>query len=190
MFDIGLQHLTCSIRGPTRLDQYTDITAKKNPFSGRQVDLFSVAVGVAGNETDSKGAADEIAVANASMPLSLCGETGADATERVDDKGGARIVNFDASCWADAFFLGAAIRGEQRINKSVVRMERHPTPIGDIMLRARDTNRDVSNNVLDVFDACRLTSTGDGSAFLRCDALQGQECFSSRFSTHGGHDFG
>jgi hypothetical protein len=47
------EQCTCSIRGPTRFDQYTDITAKKNPFSGRQCDRFSEAVGVAGNEMDS-----------------------------------------------------------------------------------------------------------------------------------------
>lgn len=93
------------------------MTARKKPFSGRQLDLFSVAVGVAGNETDSKGVPGEAPVTSASIALSLCGETGADTTERVDDMGGASIVNFDARCWADAFFLGAAVRRAMQIIK-------------------------------------------------------------------------
>lgn len=127
------------------------MTARKKPFSGRQVDLFSVAVGVAGNETDSKGVAGESPVANASMPLSLCGETGADATESVDDMGGARIVNFDASCWADAFFLGATIRrAMQNIKRTLVR---HSTAIDDIMSEHAISMNVSMKRALDAIDA-------------------------------------
>ena len=74
------------------------MTARKKPLSGRQCDRFSMAVGVAGSEMDSKGVFCDIPVPIESMSRSLCGETGAEATERVEVNGGARMVNFDASC--------------------------------------------------------------------------------------------
>lgn len=45
------------------------------------------------------------------MFRSLCGVTGAEAIVSEDEGGGARIVNFEVSCCADAFFLGAARKG-------------------------------------------------------------------------------
>lgn len=91
------------------------MTAKKKPFSGRLWDRFSTAVGVAGNDKDSNGMFCDIPVPIESTSRSLCADTGADVTETVDDKGGARVVNLDASCWVEAFFLrpGHRYNGEQ-----------------------------------------------------------------------------
>jgi hypothetical protein len=79
------------------LDQYTDMTARKKPFSGRQWERFSVAVGVAGNDMVSYMFCD-IPVPIESTSRSLMSEAGADVTETADDSGGARAVNFVASC--------------------------------------------------------------------------------------------
>lgn len=46
-----------------------------------------------------------------SISRSLCGVTGAEAIDSEDESGGARIVNLEVSCCADAFLLGAAGNG-------------------------------------------------------------------------------
>jgi len=86
------------------------MTAKKKPFSGRQWERFSAAVGVAGSDIDSNDMFCDIPVPLESASRSLCGETGAEVEERVDDSGGPRILNLDPSCWVEAFFLGPVYR--------------------------------------------------------------------------------